>query len=101
MKIIAFLLFPFFLFLLQFAFLPAVFHFALIPNLLMLTVAFYTLLENPNKNGAFFLALYVGFLHDLVLYGFFGTYMVIFFAAVFFLKYILKNHVQISAFKKT
>lgn len=95
MKLIAFFLFPFFVFLLQFGFLPAAFPSVVFPNLLMGIVIFYTLMEDPNKDGAFFLALYAGFLHETLTFGFFGGYIIIFFAIAYFLKYILKNYVQI------
>jgi rod shape-determining protein MreD len=96
MKVILFIFFSYALSLLQFSFLPAVIPFLPIPNLLIVFTICYTVFEDPNLNGAFWLAAIAGFMNDLMSPYYFGLYVVIFFSFVYFIKFILKNYVQPS-----
>jgi len=95
-KTIFFIFVPFFLFLLQVSFLPAAFPFSPLPNLLMIFLIVCLILEDPNHDGGFYLALFSGALSDLAHYQFFGFYIIIFFSVAYIVKFILKNYVQIS-----
>lgn len=97
MKIILFTYFSYALSLLQFSFLPAVAPFFPFPNLLMIFSLFYAILEDPNDDGAFYLAIICGALNDLMSPHYFGFYIIIFFVTVYFTKLILKRYVQPSA----
>lgn len=81
---------------LEVSFFPAVFPYLILPNLLMVSTIIYVLLEKPEKVGSVEFALVAGILMDLMLRGFFGTYMIIFLVTSYSLKYILRHYVQLS-----
>ncbi|MGM0439450.1 MAG: hypothetical protein ACQEP3_03420 [Patescibacteria group bacterium] len=96
MKIIVFIFFSYALTLLQFGLLPAAFPFFPVPNLLIIFTVGYAIFEDPNSDGSFWLAVVAGLMNDLMSPYYFGLYVVIFFAFVYFIKFILKNYVQPS-----
>jgi len=98
-SVFPFLLFSFFLLLLQSGLLPATFPYSPVPNLLMLLTLTYTFFENPSENGGFYLALFAGFLNDLIS-PYFGFYMIVFFGSVYFLKFIFKNYINVEFVSK-
>ena len=96
MKLILIIFFTYSLSLIQFSFLPAALPLFPIPNLLMIFTIIFTAFEDPNSDEGFFLALVAGLINDFLSPHPFGFYIIIFFAVVYFIKFILKNYVQPS-----
>ncbi len=96
MKLLLLVFFSYALSLIQFSFLPAAFPFLPVPNLLMAFTVIFTAFESPNSDRGFFLALIAGLINDFLSPHPFGFYIIIFFAVVYFIKFILKNYVQPS-----
>lgn len=96
MNLILLTFFSYALSLIQFSFLPALFPFVLMPNLLMVFTIIFNIFEDPNSDEGFFLALIAGLINDFLSPHPFGLYIIIFFAVTYFIKFILKNYVQPS-----
>ena len=101
-KIIFFVLFFYFLALMQTGFLVHFRAFGVIPNLILIVLILINLLEGSERKLGLVAGLIAGFYLDvfsLDVEFFFGFYILICFALSLFIKFTLKRYVQIPVFK--
>lgn len=101
-KVFFFAIFLFFLAPFQASFLAHFDVFGVVPNLVLLFVAAYNLLESAGEKIGVVLAVLAGIYSDLFSFGsgFFGFYIVIFLFLSFLAKLFLRKYVRIPIFKK-
>ena len=102
-KITFFIVFLYFLTLIQGTFLVHFPILGIVPNLVLITAIFVNLIEKPENRLGLVTALISGFYLDVFSFGhnwFFGFYMLIFLIISLFIKLIFKSYVQIPFFDK-
>ena len=82
--------------LLQMSFLVHIFPIGLIPNLIILTVVFLSILERNDSLASFCAALFGGFLIDIFSEGIIGFWPFVLVLISLFIKQVLQNYVRIS-----
>jgi len=102
-KILFFVFFFYLLVLIQTSFLVKFSIFGIVPNLVLISVILFNVFTDPKQNSGVLAAFIAGFFLDVFSrgpFGFFGFYTLISMLLALFLKFILKNYVQVSFFKK-
>lgn len=92
-KAIILILFFYLLALLQTSFLVHFRIFGFIPNLILIFVIFYSLLESPKKHSGILAGFVGGFFMDIFSSGFIGFYVLILLAVSIFIKLVLRKYV--------
>ena len=99
-KYLFFIIFFYFLALLESSFFIHFKFFSFLPSLILISQILITLFEDPNKNLAMFSAFWAGFFWDIFSGRRLGVGIVSMFALSFFLKLILRKYVRIPALKR-
>jgi len=102
-RIISLILFFYFLTIFQTSFLVHFNIFGIIPNLVLITVIFINFFEKPEKKLGIVSGFLGGFYLDIFsisLTGFFGFHILILVGISFFIKFVLRKHVQFPIIKK-
>lgn len=100
-KIVLLIFLFYFLALFQSSFLLHFNIFAWTPNIILIVLILWGIIESPKKYCALWASLIGGFFLDIFSVRFFGFNILLFLAMSLFLKFIFKNYVRIPFFEKT
>lgn len=99
-KVILLIILFYFLALVQSSFLVHFKIFGWTPNIILIAVIFWSIIENPKKYYVLWISLIGGFFLDVFSVRFFGFNMLLLFFVSLFFKFIFKNYVRIPFFEK-
>lgn len=85
------------LILLQVSFAPHFRFFGLVPNLILISVILFNLLEKPENKFGLMAAFLGGFLMDVYSSHIFGIYAAAYLAIAVFIKYFLRQYVKLPS----
>jgi rod shape-determining protein MreD len=91
----------YFLVLFQTSFLP---HFSILghtPNIVLLVVVLWNILENEKEYTGLLISLISGFFLDIFSSSFMGFNVLVFLSVAFVIKFLIKKHVKISVFQRS
>lgn len=100
-KILISIIILYFLALLETSFFVHFNVFKWIPNILLIYVVIFNVIESPKKYGGSYVAVIAGFISDIFSSSFIGYNIIIFLATSLLLKFIFNRYVRVSLFEKT
>ena len=100
-KILISIIIIYFLTLLETSFFVHFNIFRWIPNVILLYVIIFNIIESPKKYGGVYISIVAGFFVDIFSSNFIGYSIIIFLATSLLLKLIFNRYVRIPFFEKT